>query len=392
MSIFAKSTTNKYLVSILLIAVVVFLRFAFGGFNWSYFTVIGNEYASPSLNSDAILIQEGPGYDGQFYYGLAKEPFSFEKEKGGVIIDHPPYRHQRILYPLLTYLSSFGIDSLIPFMLVLINVISLFLSCRVIASFKFTSSTKWSFFLPFLVSGLWLSLSRDLTECLEVVLLLCALRYFLKPHLPFFILFSSLALLTRETSVIYIGTMSAMLLLKVIKTDSPKRSLIKGFVLSIPFLVLVTWKTILLNSYPNSDLISAGSNITFPFYGIYHSFVVNINGVNSLRSLIEFSVWITFLLWQFTLFFLGVRSMQFQFNDNFTGSALSLLSLVGICFALLFSISIYIDDWAFLRVLASLNIFIFLLILHNKRKLNRWFLIATIALALITIARIILRV
>ena len=391
MGLFAKSTLNNYFISIILIAVVVLLRFAVGGFNWSYFIVLGDNFATPSINPTEIIQQDGPGYDGQFYYGLAKDPFSFEKVKGGVIIDHPPYRHQRILYPLLAYYISFRGKSILPLIMVIINGISLFLISRIIASFQFISTVKWRFLLPLLISGLWMSLSRNLTECLEVLFLILVLQSFLRHKIGYYILFSSAALLTRETTIIYIGTIAAIWLWRYMSGNS-KRKLLCILLLGSPFLVLAVWKYILLQAYPASGIVSAGSNITFPFHGIIMSFLVNLKHIDSTRSLIEFMVWSTFLIWQFALFFLGIRAMQFNFNTQIIRSTLSSLCLIGIGFASLFSISIYIDDWAFLRILSGLDVFLFLLILERKGKLPKWLLMSTAALALITVVRIILRV
>ncbi len=392
MELLTKSKSTKSLVSILLILFIVLLRFSLGGFDWTYFVVLGNDSASETLDFTEVMTQEGAGYDGQFYYGLAQEPFSFEKVKGGVIIDHPPYRHQRIFYPFLVYLASFGIKSLIPFMLVLINVISLFVISLVVSSFQFLQKVKWSFFLPFLISGLWMSLSRDLAECVEVALLMLTFNGLLKKRLGQFILFSSVVLLTRETSIIYVGAMAAMWFWRYYEERSFSAALGNLFFLSLPFLLLAGWKYVLLISYPTSEIVSAVSNITFPFNGIYMSFMVNLKGIETTRDLAEFAIRITFIIWQFTLFVLGIRSMVFQFKANFISSALSVLSLIGICFASLFSISIYIDDWAFLRILAALDVFLMLLVLEQKKRLPNWFLAATVALAAITITRVIVRV
>ena len=164
MSFIPKSNSSKTLVSILIVVSIVLLRFAWGNFDWTYFIVLGDNFVSEQIIGEEVIIQKGPGYDGQFYYALAKDPFSFEKVKGGVIVDHPPYRHQRILYPLLAHIAAFGIPSFIPFMLVLINMISLIIISFTVSNFKFIASIKWSFYLPFLISGLWMSLSRVLTE------------------------------------------------------------------------------------------------------------------------------------------------------------------------------------------------------------------------------------
>lgn len=393
MSFIPKSNSSKTLVSILIVVSIVLLRFAWGNFDWTYFIVLGDNFVSEQIIGEEVIIQKGPGYDGQFYYALAKDPFSFEKVKGGIIVDHPPYRHQRILYPLLAHIAAFGIPSFIPFMLVLINMISLIIISFTVSNFKFIASIKWSFYLPFLISGLWMSLSRDLTECIEVLLLVLALKSLFEKRLYLFIFLSSLALLTRETTIIFIGAMTAIWFWRDMSSPQLLRYKIQNsLLLTVPFLLLSFWKLILLHSYPSSELVSASSNITFPFNGLYMSFMTNLKSIESPKSYIEFLVWIAFLIWQFCIFGLGINAMTFKFKSQFVGSTLSVLGVIGMSFASVFSISIYIDDWAFLRILSSLDLFLFLLILNQKKALPNWFSIATILLALLTIARIIFRV
>jgi hypothetical protein len=46
------------------------------------------------------------GYDGQFFYRLALEPFSTAERVDGIAFDAPAYRQQRIGYPLLAFLTT----------------------------------------------------------------------------------------------------------------------------------------------------------------------------------------------------------------------------------------------------------------------------------------------
>ncbi len=47
-----------------------------------------------------FVLPESVGYDGQYYYRFAIEPFTTERLGYGVRLDSPAYRQQRILYPL----------------------------------------------------------------------------------------------------------------------------------------------------------------------------------------------------------------------------------------------------------------------------------------------------
>lgn len=80
-----------------------------------------------------------PGYDGMGYYQMARNmPKLFQPHAWGEIrsLSPGPYAHQRFLLPLLAFILSFGSDSLLPWVFLLINITSLLLTCIVITSWK----------------------------------------------------------------------------------------------------------------------------------------------------------------------------------------------------------------------------------------------------------------
>src|SRR3984893_1910126 len=68
------------------------------------------------------------GYDGQFYYQIARDPLH-----AAPFLDKPAYRYQRIVYPLLVAILSVGQAKLIPYMLLLVNFVSIVLGTEVFA-------------------------------------------------------------------------------------------------------------------------------------------------------------------------------------------------------------------------------------------------------------------
>ncbi len=69
----------------------------------------------------AIADPNQAGYDGQFYYRLALNPFDWARTAFGITMDQS-YRYTRIGYPVLAWLASFGQHQLVPYVLVLINL------------------------------------------------------------------------------------------------------------------------------------------------------------------------------------------------------------------------------------------------------------------------------
>lgn len=68
------------------------------------------------------------GYDGQFYYQIARNPLH-----AGQYMDSAPFRYQHIFYPLVVGVLSLGQIALIPFMLMLVNILSVVLSVELLA-------------------------------------------------------------------------------------------------------------------------------------------------------------------------------------------------------------------------------------------------------------------
>jgi hypothetical protein len=81
-------------------------------------------FAHPGRVPAGLHVFGSNGYDGQFYYRLALDPANLHRTAFGITLDHP-YRLERIGYPALAWLFSLGHHRLVPFALVLVNVLAL---------------------------------------------------------------------------------------------------------------------------------------------------------------------------------------------------------------------------------------------------------------------------
>ncbi|HEV2686020.1 MAG TPA: hypothetical protein VGW79_05235, partial [Actinomycetota bacterium] len=123
-----RSVALVVLTAAVLSGVVVTIRFATSDWDASAFVRAGNVYAHPGQTPKNFTVINGIGYDGQFYYRLALDPFSGARTKFGVTLDQPGRRQQRILYPLLAWiLSGGGKPGAVPWALIAINAIGLVL-------------------------------------------------------------------------------------------------------------------------------------------------------------------------------------------------------------------------------------------------------------------------
>jgi hypothetical protein len=88
----------------------------------SLFIASGTRYSHPALMFPRIAHVKGKGYDGQFYYRFAFDPFNWHLTAYGITIDHP-YRYTRIGYSVVAWLlSGGGHGRLLPLALAGVNL------------------------------------------------------------------------------------------------------------------------------------------------------------------------------------------------------------------------------------------------------------------------------
>src|SRR5512145_647814 len=84
------------------------------------FVTLGDCFKQCNAHSGEDCDKGTEGYDGQFAYYIARDPAGSEN-----CLDVPAYRFQRILLPALGYVLSLGIETLIPWVFVLVNLAAL---------------------------------------------------------------------------------------------------------------------------------------------------------------------------------------------------------------------------------------------------------------------------
>lgn len=81
------------------------------------------DYSHPSQMVPRISHVPSQGYDGQFYYRFARNPFNWNPTAYGITIDHN-YRYTRIGYSLVAWIVSLGGNArLLPTVLVVLNLV-----------------------------------------------------------------------------------------------------------------------------------------------------------------------------------------------------------------------------------------------------------------------------
>jgi hypothetical protein len=151
------------------------------------------------------------GYDGQFAYFIALDPANAR-----YYIDSPAFRYARIGYPLTARLLAAGQPALVPYAMILVNLLALAGGTWALAAWlKRKGVSPWLALVYGLYSGLFVAFRRDLTEPLTyglVALAIYAFNFGGPRRIIWSALCFALALLTRETVVVFIGIYALSLL------------------------------------------------------------------------------------------------------------------------------------------------------------------------------------
>ena len=366
------------------VAYAVFLgvQLSRNGFDFSVFVTAGDRFVDLAAAPDHLHVtQDSAGYDGQFYYRLALTPFTSERSALGVTLDDPAYRQQRIVYPLLGWALSFGQPGLVPVSLVLVNLAALFAIGILGSRYAQQSHLPAVWGLVFaLYPGFLLVLSRDTVEIVEICFLLGAVvclrqnRYWVATALLV------LAVLTKETALV----VAVGILLTLPKNYDRKQ--IRPFLslAAAPILAYALWYTWLNHTWSRSPVneTAVKANIGMPFVGL-SLFVRSI-----LPPTNHFQwVWLVELL----LLLCFVVAVVFVLRQSATSRHIKGSWLLYLALSITLTRAVWVEDWAFLRVLSELYALGIMILLDSRSRLKEWVFYATLASWLLLALHVIIR-
>ena len=202
LSQFFNSDTSK-IVQALLIATIVLVcvLYQYGeryGYRVSGFICLGDKFIPPEgLERGMVVYRNCPGYDGQFFYYIALNPFGDLRDYRH--IDSPAWRYQRIGYPLLAWLFALGNKSAVPYTLLLINLLSIIFSTYLISILLKEQKMDPRYAVLFAVSGtLVYPLLRDLAEITSAAFLIAGFFFYARRRFVISGLLLGYAMLCRE--------------------------------------------------------------------------------------------------------------------------------------------------------------------------------------------------
>jgi len=148
--------------------------------------------------------EAGLGYDGQYFYRIARSPLSTQPQVDGISLDRPSFRQQRIGYPILAWgLSAGGRQAAVPWALVMANAVALVAASTALALLAARRDRNpWLGIAGAALPASVMAFHFDLAEATEAALLLWALVMLGSRRWLAAAVLMCAAALTRETALI----------------------------------------------------------------------------------------------------------------------------------------------------------------------------------------------
>jgi hypothetical protein len=176
-------------------------------------------YTHPSRLPRGVLIADpgAAGYDGQFFYRLALDPFDWARTAFGITMDQS-YRYTRIGYPLLAWLVSLGQHRFVPVALVAVNLVCV-AAMAVLGGILARQSGRHALWgLAFAAYfGLVISVGRDTAEPLAEACMLAGLLAYRRARSALAAAAFAAGALTRETILLAPAAIAVTRIIAIIR-------------------------------------------------------------------------------------------------------------------------------------------------------------------------------
>jgi len=254
------------------------------------FLVAADDFVDPARTPDRLPVTtESGGYDGQFVYRLALEPWTGERTAYGITLDNPAYRQQRIATPLLAWAVALlpGVSTVLALLLVNLAalVVAAFFGSRLAVAVGRHPLAGLVLALP---AGMPISLGRHLTEPVAWAAVLAGLWYARRRRWALAAAALTVAVLGRETSLVVVAGLAAGELWRLVsrrrgrvadRWAGPAGSRWALAWLALPATVAVAWQLVLLEVWGVLPVRSGGPNFGgWPVLGVFGTLAADVPG------------------------------------------------------------------------------------------------------------------
>jgi hypothetical protein len=243
----------------------------------SYFVGAGHWFeTSPGRLPHGLLQVPLGGYDGQFYYRLALNPFNWAHTAYGIRMDQP-YRYTRIGYPLVAWVFSLGHHSWVPWTLVVVNLLAVTAMGILGGIFARDAGRNALWGLLFVAYfGLVISVGRDTAEPLSDACMLAGMLCYRRGRYAWATALISYAVITNET-ILPLPVAIALIRLWQFWKERAIRPSWQDLAWVVPgaaYVVLELAQRAFVRHAGTAATSDVTRNITFPFQGmvdgLYH--------------------------------------------------------------------------------------------------------------------------
>ncbi|HWG43261.1 MAG TPA: hypothetical protein VN688_10785 [Gemmataceae bacterium] len=298
------------------------------------------------------------GYDGQFYYAIARAPWS----RHDLGIDAPAIRQARILYPAVSWLLSAGDAHRLLWVMPLVNLLAIaaLAALGAIVARGHGLSPWWGVLLPFAVNAGMPAL-RNLTDVLSTLTVAALLIAWLR-RWPWWVLSlcAAAALFSREQNVVVVLLVFVFALTspeRQRRVSSPRRWR-SGLVVQSPLiagllgalLLWSVWLCVLRILYGSWSLLPTGGNMGPPLAGMLYRWT---HLTSESRS---FAIFHLICMLTLTLQ-LGLSLWLLRTAGD---RLIHLVALAGAGLAIMGGLALYGDNWSYTRVFAWLPLGVWL--------------------------------
>ncbi|MFH1155687.1 MAG: hypothetical protein V1793_17915 [Pseudomonadota bacterium] len=297
------------------------------------------------------------GSDGQFFFRLALAPLSDSVMDQGIRFDFPAYRQQRIVYPLLVRLISFGNATATAWAMVAVNIIAMGgIAYGAAVILRDRGAEPAGALALVLYPGWTISVARDLSEPVAMACVIASLCLLLRQRETSATLLLCLGVLARETTLLVAVAAALYRVWLMLKGRRQAFPFLPWHYALLPGLCFAAWQSILFFRWGVFPVFAGQSvNLAMPFKGILMSLIRFLT-----FSHLDCYVFLAEFLWLFMVACMTLRCL---------GQALPLLSISWILYgimALTYAPVIWDNHLGFYRALVEFNTYGILIIMLSS--------------------------